>query len=85
MAKWFADTTLLLNRALLWFVPAIMERTTTEALQAFEHAKESDDTIEDALENLREANATAEWDFESMPDVDVSDDEGEETRRFVDA
>ncbi len=62
-----------------------MERTTKEALRVYEQAEESDDSVEDALEKLREANSTAEWDFESMPDVDVSDDEGEETRKFVDA
>lgn len=62
-----------------------MERTTTEALRAYEHAKESDDSIEDALENLREVNAEAEWDFAAMPDIDVSDDEGEEERHVLDA
>jgi len=62
-----------------------MERTPKEALRLYEQAEESDISVEDALETLREANKTAEWDFESMPDVDVSDDEGEQNRRRLDA
>jgi len=45
------------------------DQTTAEALRAFEHAKNSDDSVDDALERLRELNETAEWDFDAMPDV----------------
>lgn len=46
------------------------DRTTAQALRAYEHAKNSDESIGDALETLQEVNETAEWDFEAMPDVD---------------
>jgi len=45
--------------------------TENTAEEVARKARESDMTIEETVKQLQNANETAGWDFEAMPDIDL--------------